>query len=498
MEDEITIGSLAVQVEIRHSLIRDLRVLLVSPEGTVVALHDRAGGAMNNLFKTYTSLDHAGLAALAGERAQGEWTLTVGDYAGQDVGTLDAWSLEISEFAPVLAGGSAAVTASLVAVETPLGTPRLFADETLAVTLAYNDGTGVALSESLVTFDAESTAVSVTLDAALDATPGTLTAVVAGAVPVNAEIAPAALPMRIAPRRFRLSLSPGAPPGQFSATVRPSEMILTGTRSVGSSITVAESTTIKSLAVRVEISGVSPLVLQVRLRSPGGADVLLHGQTGGTELGFERAYTSRDHAGLAALAGESAQGEWTLMVADFSSGAAMGTLEAWGLEINGFAPVLAGGSAAVTASLVAVETPLGTPRLFAGETLAVTLAYNDGTGVALSGADGDIRRGEQRRRRDAGRGARRDARDADGGGRGCRSGECRGRAGGAAGGDLAAALPAVAVGRAGGPRAARRKGGASPCLYSVYRFRAAGQYHHRDGGHHDRIAGGRGRDQSPG
>ena len=319
VEDEITVGSLTVQVEIRHSFIGDLRVLLVSPEGAMVTLYRQLGNPVENLFETYTSLDHAGLATLVGTPAQGEWTLTVGDYIFQDTGTLEAWSLEISEFAPVLAGGSAAVTASLVAVETPLGTPRLFADETLAVALAYNDGTGVALSESLVTFNAESTAVGVTLDAAPDATPGRLTAVVAGAVPVNAEIAPAALPMRIAPRRFRLSLSPGAPPGQFSATVRPNEMIHTGTQDCGQQHYRGRvhHDQIAGGAGRDQRRG--SLVLLVRLRSPGGADVLLHGLTGGTELGFERAYTSRDHAGLAALAGESAQGEWTLMVTDFSS-----------------------------------------------------------------------------------------------------------------------------------------------------------------------------------
>ena len=286
--------------------------------------------------------------------------------------------------ARVLAGGTTEV---VVALENP---DVLMEDEQLLVSL---QSTTVTVIPPELTLTREQPGISLTIAALFDAVPplgmvvasGEVRQLAGGAAVDGTKVIPVALPVEIAPRRFRLSLSPGARPGQFSATVRPNEIIHTGTRSVGSSITVAESTTIKSLAVRVEISGVSPLVLQVRLRSPGGADVLLHGQTGGTELGFERAYTSRDHAGLAALAGESAQGEWTLMVADFSSGTAMGTLEAWGLEINGFAPVLAGGSAAVTASLVAVETPLGTPRLFAGETLAVTLAYNDGTGVALSG-----------------------------------------------------------------------------------------------------------------
>ncbi len=379
VEDEITIESLTVQVEIRHTHIGDLRVLLVSPEGAVVALHGQADGTAENLFETYTSLDHAGLATLVGAPAQGEWTLTVGDYSDEDIGTLEAWSLEISGFVRVLAGGSAAVTASLAAVETPLGTPRLFADETLAVTLAYHDGTGVALSGTLMTFDAESTAVGVTLDAALDATPGTLTAVVSGAVPVNVEVAPAALSVEIAPRRFRLSLS-----DRFSRTERPNEAIPddTDTQSVHSIITVEDEITIESLTVQVEIRHSHIGDLRVLLVSPEGAVVALHDRAGGATNNLFETYTSLGHTGLAALAGAPAQGEWTLTVGDFADGD-IGTLEAWSLEISGFARVLAGGSAAVTVSLVAVETPLGTPRLFAGETPEVALAY-DGTGVALS------------------------------------------------------------------------------------------------------------------
>ena len=387
--DEITIESLAVRVEIRHPRIGDLRVLLLSPEGTVVELHDEAGGSAENLFETYTSLDHAGLAALVGAPAQGEWTLSVGDHADGNIGTLEAWSLEINGFAPLLAGGSAAVTASLVAVETPLGTPQLFTHETLAgvgpevveVALAYDDGTGVALSTQRVIFDAERTAVDVTLDALFDATRGTLTAV-AGAISVNAEIAPAALPVEIAPRRFRLSLSGRGP---FSRTVRPNELIPddTGMQSVHSIITVEDEITIESLTVQVEIR--HPFIgdLRVLLVSPEGAMVALHDPAGsGTENLFET-YTSLDHAGLAALVGAPAQGEWTLTVGDYAD-QDIGTLEAWSLEISGFTPVLAGESTPVVVTLSGVDTPFGASRLFAGERLAVDWTYTDGVGVTLS------------------------------------------------------------------------------------------------------------------
>ena len=390
--DEITIESLAVRVKIRHPRIGDLRVLLASPRGTGdVLLHGQTGSTADNLFETYTSLDHAGLAALVGESAQGQWALLVDNVSG-DIGTLEAWSLEINGFvARVLAGGSAAVTASLVAVETPLGTPQLFTNEGLAgvgpdvveVVLAY-DGTGVALSTQMVTFDAESTTVGVTLDALFDATRGTLTAVVVGAISVNAEIAPGALPVEIAPRRFRLSLSGD---DQFSRTERPNEAIPdstgTGTQSVRSVITVRDEITIESLAVRVEIR--HPFIgdLRVFLTSPKDGTMALHDETGSSGENLFETYTSLDHAALAALVGAPARGTWELLVGDYRTGG-IGTLEAWSLQINTGVQVLAGESIPVVATLSRVNTPFGASRLFAGETLTVDWTYTDGVGVTLS------------------------------------------------------------------------------------------------------------------
>ena len=199
--------------------------------------------------------------------------------AGAARGTLEAWGLEINGFALVLAGGSAVVTASLVAVETPLGTPLLFADETLTVTLMYNDGTGVALSEQMVTFDAESSAVGVTLDAAPDATRGTLTAVVASAIPVNVEVAPTALPVEISPRRFRLSLSgaPADPAQRVAREARPHAYIPDrNSEPLVSTITVTEGITIESLVVGVAISHPERGDLEVVLTLPGGMTVTLY------------------------------------------------------------------------------------------------------------------------------------------------------------------------------------------------------------------------------
>ncbi len=377
--EDIRIRLLLVQVDIRHMTIGDLRVVLVSPKGAEVVLHRRTGGTRNHINETYASLDHAGLAALVGERAEGPWTLTVGDYAGGFGGRLRSWTLGINTSALVLAGGdSVSLVASLAAVETPLGLPRLLAHEMLTVALTY-DSANVEVLPSTLTFGGArmTTAIDVTLQAAVDATDGALAAVVADA-PVNVEVAPAALHVRIIPRHFRLSLQPSG--RRFSQTERPDAVIAdnSDTQSVRSTITVAEDIEIRSLRVQVEIRGQVHNEIRIVLISPEGAEVLLDNRA--SQL--PATYLSSNRAGLDALSGAPSQGEWVLTVGDYVP-FDTGTLEAWSLEINGFTRVIAGGSASLVASLTAVETPLGSPRLLVHEMLTVALTY-DGANVEVS------------------------------------------------------------------------------------------------------------------
>jgi subtilisin-like proprotein convertase family protein len=85
------IGSVEVAVDISHSYIGDLHVSLVSPEGTVVSLHEQAGGSTRDLARTYTAATTPGLGALAGKAAAGVWRLRVVDRAAQDQGKLNSW-----------------------------------------------------------------------------------------------------------------------------------------------------------------------------------------------------------------------------------------------------------------------------------------------------------------------------------------------------------------------------------------------------------------------
>ena len=93
------VTALNVSVHISHTYRGDLAVKL-SHAGRTVTIREPAGGSYDNL-----TLDLS-VDAFAGLAVDGGWTLTVIDNAGQDVGTLDAWSLEISG-----GSGSGSVTA---------------------------------------------------------------------------------------------------------------------------------------------------------------------------------------------------------------------------------------------------------------------------------------------------------------------------------------------------------------------------------------------------
>ncbi len=86
--DAGTVGAVKVTLDISHTYRGDLKVVLAHA-GQTVTLHDKTGGYEDHLKLT---LDAATLGGLA---LAGDWVLTVSDHAGQDVGTLNAWSIEV-------------------------------------------------------------------------------------------------------------------------------------------------------------------------------------------------------------------------------------------------------------------------------------------------------------------------------------------------------------------------------------------------------------------
>jgi len=89
------VGSVTVDVNIAHTYIGDLRVVLTAPDNTQVELHNRAGASTNDLVKSYDVLTTPNLARLKGKSIRGNWKLTVSDHAGIDTGKLRRWDLTI-------------------------------------------------------------------------------------------------------------------------------------------------------------------------------------------------------------------------------------------------------------------------------------------------------------------------------------------------------------------------------------------------------------------
>lgn len=87
---------LALDIDITHTYIGDLRVALVSPQGTRVVLHDRTGGSADNLIRSWKAANTSGLALLLGQAAGGAWRLEVADLAAVDVGKLNGWRLTLT------------------------------------------------------------------------------------------------------------------------------------------------------------------------------------------------------------------------------------------------------------------------------------------------------------------------------------------------------------------------------------------------------------------
>lgn len=89
------IASIKISVDIEHTYVGDLEVSLKPPTGASIALHNREGGATDNLRRSYDAASTPALAALAGQSAAGTWKLTVKDLEAQDIGRLRSFTVEI-------------------------------------------------------------------------------------------------------------------------------------------------------------------------------------------------------------------------------------------------------------------------------------------------------------------------------------------------------------------------------------------------------------------
>jgi len=114
--DAFTITDISVSVNITHTYTGDLTLVLTSPIGTAVVLTAANGGQGDNFNATVfdddadipiqsgtapftgSFLPEQALSIFSGESSQGAWTLNVADGAGEDIGTIDSWSIDICTF----------------------------------------------------------------------------------------------------------------------------------------------------------------------------------------------------------------------------------------------------------------------------------------------------------------------------------------------------------------------------------------------------------------
>ena len=103
------LSSVTVDVYIQHTWIGDLTVVLTSPRGTSVVLHNRTGAQDDNILGNWPEtrlVDGPGsLDDFIGEDTTGDWTIWASDAVSNDVGQLSMWGLNFRIPAPVSAAG---------------------------------------------------------------------------------------------------------------------------------------------------------------------------------------------------------------------------------------------------------------------------------------------------------------------------------------------------------------------------------------------------------
>ena len=92
--EDVTVGTVAVAVDITHPFKSDLKIDLVAPSGVVTTLYDGVQTGINPEANLVGELPVT--TALQGQAAQGTWQLRVGDYEREDSGTLNSWRLSIT------------------------------------------------------------------------------------------------------------------------------------------------------------------------------------------------------------------------------------------------------------------------------------------------------------------------------------------------------------------------------------------------------------------
>ena len=347
------VTSVTVSVDIQHTYIGDLRVNLTSPAGATVTLHAQTGGSSDNLVKTFSVADTPTLAAFEGQTAQGIWRLNVADLVGQDIGTLQEWSLDVEIDNPddngaIIRGRATpnlpipdfVVTGarSTIAIQEDGVVEQISIDLTithtyigdLQVSLTAPDGTRVILHDE-TGGSADDLVKTYTSDdtVALEVLEGT---VIRGNWTL--QVADRARQDIGTLEEWGIEITTAEGPREVKEEVNPDLPIPDNNAAgIASSMTVSAAGIISAIAVEVNIPHTYIGDLRMTLNGPDGTVVILHDGTGGSADNLVQRYTDTDNPALAPLLGKQGQGQWTLKVSDLA-GQDQGTLQRWGLELQ--------------------------------------------------------------------------------------------------------------------------------------------------------------------
>lgn len=78
-----------ISVDITHPYIGDLSIVVTAPNGKAVTIHNRAGGAVSGLKKSYDVTSALGAVAVSGN-----YKIVVKDLAARDLGVFKSWGVE--------------------------------------------------------------------------------------------------------------------------------------------------------------------------------------------------------------------------------------------------------------------------------------------------------------------------------------------------------------------------------------------------------------------
>lgn len=94
---DAAVKGLEIKVNIKHTWIGDLRLILKSPQGIEIVLQDRAGWNAHDIIKSFRSSNEPAIfAPVIGVPMKGSWLFRVQDTAAEDVGILVNWGLSIT------------------------------------------------------------------------------------------------------------------------------------------------------------------------------------------------------------------------------------------------------------------------------------------------------------------------------------------------------------------------------------------------------------------